>query len=192
MGHRSNPNSLRFNLTKIWDLTSPSKFSYKNDFFFKYFIILVCLNFFYPISLKYIKKKFAKRLLGPIKRFIYLKYNKNPRYIQQTNKLKSRFFEFNLKKRNRNYKQRLQLFIFNIKLLINLYIYFNQRIFKLNLKLLKKKLILNLKMLKLQKLFTIRTQTFKGLHSKIQSLFLFKHKTKYANLKKKTIIFYFS
>lgn len=84
MGHRSNPLSVRYNLTRKWDTILPSKFNYLNDFYFKYFLLEYCFNFFYYFFIKRVTRKMSNKMVKKpevyvkkiISNFLKLKYFK--------------------------------------------------------------------------------------------------------------------
>ncbi len=71
MGHRTNPVGSRLLLTRQWESFLPSKFIFINDFFFKYFLIEVSLNFFLNLRInKRITKKIAQKYLKTTTAFV--------------------------------------------------------------------------------------------------------------------------
>lgn len=96
MGHRSNPLSVRYNLTRKWDTILPSKFNYLNDFYFKYFLLEYCFNFFYYFFMKRVTRKMSNKMVKKpeiyvkkiISNFLKLKYLKFILFY------KSLYFEF--------------------------------------------------------------------------------------------------
>jgi hypothetical protein len=71
MGHRTNPVGSRLLLTKNWENLFPSKFTMVDDFFFKYFLIEISLNYFFNLRIKrQITKKLAQKQLVKTKKLI--------------------------------------------------------------------------------------------------------------------------
>lgn len=140
MGHRTNPVGSRLLLTRQWESFLPSKFIFINDFFFKYFLIEVSLNFFLNLRInKRITKKIAQKYLKTTTAFVTSKdfetkdfsdFNFNNLYNQinsVNNLLKNQIILY----KSKNFRS-LQNINFFYKKLFLMFLFFNLKNKKVN------------------------------------------------------------
>lgn len=194
MGHRSNPIASRLNISKEWDKFLPSKFNFVNDFFFKYFLIEISLNFFLKLQIKKLNVKLTKKKLKRYKKyteFLFLNkknLSKPPyKYIYKEFILNKKINKTNIVNNNK----------FNIRFLNN-FKYFNRINSIKNLNIYNLNILQKLKHQSIQLFFNLfylklyKNKINVKYKNIVQLLFLFnKKKGRIAKQKEKHLFFIF-